>query len=463
MGTGTWGRLILVRLDRVLADLAIEGGQADPQPAGRFLLVEVGLGQNGQNVLALETAGHVPDPGGRGRLSDRHHVGGQVGQGDHFPFAQEHRAFEHVLQLADVALPRMVLQDVERFLVDAQEFRRQLQIQRADEVLHQERDVLPPFPEGRQGDVDHVQAVEKIFPEPRGLDLLDEIPIGAGDDPRVDLHRPGAAHGPDIFLLDHPHELHLHVERQVPLLLPIYGAAIIRIAEFYYWRASPDQENSHRKITIDYLVCGSFDFQLRSEVTLPKASTHSPPCSSIPTSIPLRSRSARSRSGGTGSCISSASRYPTASDACASRARWRGASPSPLSMICCSSACSAWCSAAGSATCSSTSRRIISPIRWRSSLSGKAECPSTEGSSACCSRSGGSRESMACAGSSSPISSRLLPRSRLPLDGSAISSTASSPAASPMLPGECCSASRGRLRRIPRSSTSSPWRGRSCS
>src|SRR6267378_8703727 len=59
-----------VRLDRVLADLAIEGGEADPQPASRLLLVEVGLGQNGQNVLALEATGHVPQPVARGQLSD---------------------------------------------------------------------------------------------------------------------------------------------------------------------------------------------------------------------------------------------------------------------------------------------------------------------------------------------------------------------------------------------------------
>jgi len=40
----------------VLTDLAIEGGQADPQPAGRFLLVELSLGENGQNVLATRAS-----------------------------------------------------------------------------------------------------------------------------------------------------------------------------------------------------------------------------------------------------------------------------------------------------------------------------------------------------------------------------------------------------------------------
>src|SRR5881296_343975 len=68
------GRSNFVRLDRVLADLAIEGGEADPQAAGRLLHVEVRLGQNGQNVLALEATGHVPQPVARGQLSDRHQV-----------------------------------------------------------------------------------------------------------------------------------------------------------------------------------------------------------------------------------------------------------------------------------------------------------------------------------------------------------------------------------------------------
>jgi len=57
------------------------------------------------------------------------------------------------------------------------------------------------------------------------------------------------------------------------------------------------------------------------------------------------------------------------------------------------------------------------------------------GSSACCSRSGGSRESTACAGSRSRISLRLWPRSHLLREGSVTSSTASFPAGSPMCPG----------------------------
>src|SRR5258706_2747770 len=72
------GRSNFARLDRVLADLSIEGGQADPKPAGRLLLVEVGLGQNGQNVLALETAGHGPQPLAPGRHSPRLPLSGDV-------------------------------------------------------------------------------------------------------------------------------------------------------------------------------------------------------------------------------------------------------------------------------------------------------------------------------------------------------------------------------------------------
>ena len=122
----------------------------------------------------------------------------------------------------------MVHQDAERLRVDAQKLRRQLQVKRADEVLQQKRDVLPPFPQGSHGDMDHVQAVEEVFPEPPALDVLYQIPIGAGDDPRVDQDRLGAAHGPDDFLFDHPQELHLHVERQVADFVQVDGAAIGR-------------------------------------------------------------------------------------------------------------------------------------------------------------------------------------------------------------------------------------------
>src|SRR5437762_4072629 len=92
------------------------------------------------------------------------------------PLAQDHGAFQHVHELAHVALPGMVHEDAQRLLADALEIRRQLRIQRAHEMLHEERDVLAPLAKRRQGDVHHVQAVEEVFAEAPGLDLLAQVP-----------------------------------------------------------------------------------------------------------------------------------------------------------------------------------------------------------------------------------------------------------------------------------------------
>src|SRR5258706_7391317 len=46
----------------------------DALPICRLLLVEVGLGQNGQNVLALEATGHVPERDARSQLRSEEHT-----------------------------------------------------------------------------------------------------------------------------------------------------------------------------------------------------------------------------------------------------------------------------------------------------------------------------------------------------------------------------------------------------
>ena len=120
----------------------------------------------------------------------------------------------------------MVHEHAQRLLVHALEIRRQLRIQRAHEMLHEERDVLAPLAKRRQEDVHHVQAVEEVFAEAPGLDLLAQVPIGAREDAHVGEHGLGGAHCPDALLLEHAQELHLHVERQVSDLVEVDGAAL---------------------------------------------------------------------------------------------------------------------------------------------------------------------------------------------------------------------------------------------
>ena len=66
-----------------------------------------------------------------------------------FGVAYDHRALDYVLKLTDVSGPRIRLQSIESAPVDAPERLARLARIAMDEVLHQQRDVLLPFPQRR--------------------------------------------------------------------------------------------------------------------------------------------------------------------------------------------------------------------------------------------------------------------------------------------------------------------------
>jgi hypothetical protein len=77
------------------------------------------------------------------------------------------------------------------------------------------RDVSSPLPEGWERDLDDVQPVEQVFPEPARGDLGFEVPVGRGQDSYI----PGA--GPRFpnplvhLLLEEPEQLRLQCQREI--------------------------------------------------------------------------------------------------------------------------------------------------------------------------------------------------------------------------------------------------------
>ncbi len=95
---------------------------------------------------------------------------------------EDHRALDHVLQLAHVARPVVGLQqthDVGRNVVDALA---QRAAEAIDQVADQRRNVAAPLAERRQRDRKHVQAVVEVAAEPAAAHLLGQVAIGRGDD-----------------------------------------------------------------------------------------------------------------------------------------------------------------------------------------------------------------------------------------------------------------------------------------
>jgi hypothetical protein len=64
-----------------------------------------------------------------------------------------------------------------------------LMVELIEEMLDEDGGVLPPFPQGRQEDGDHVQPVVQVLPELLLGDGFLEVPVGGADD--ADVHRDG--------------------------------------------------------------------------------------------------------------------------------------------------------------------------------------------------------------------------------------------------------------------------------
>ena len=190
--------------DAVAFELAIEGGAADAEHKGGARPVAMSGGESLVDGAALK---FFDRHDARGRNARRREAGGAVhGRGQPLQFLalrggerslhrrgqvagaqtrlgdQGHHALNRVLDLARVAGPVIVHHGVERF-------RRQFVFAAVvrEEVRHQERDVLPPFAQGRQPHHYYVEAVEEIAAEAAGVHLAGEVAVGCGDDAEARL------------------------------------------------------------------------------------------------------------------------------------------------------------------------------------------------------------------------------------------------------------------------------------
>ena len=87
-------------------------------------------------------------------------------------------------------------------------------------------DVAASFPEGRQENLTHVEAVIQVFPELPLPDGPAQVLVGGGDEAHV---HPAASPGPQGFhhaVLEHPQELDLGRQRQFPQFIQEQGAAV---------------------------------------------------------------------------------------------------------------------------------------------------------------------------------------------------------------------------------------------
>ena len=94
-----------------------------------------------------------------------------------------------------------------------------------EKMRSQEGNVFAAVAQGRQPQIDHVQAVEQILAETPLLDHGGQIAIGSGHDARLDGNAMRGAHRPHLFLLQRAQELGLQVNRKLADLVEKDGAS----------------------------------------------------------------------------------------------------------------------------------------------------------------------------------------------------------------------------------------------
>ena len=127
---------------------------------------------------------------------------------------------DHVLQLADVAAPR-ILQELRgrrgrKLLVPPV-----LLVEPRQEALSEDEDLLLALAQRRNANLHDVEAVVEVFPELTASHRLFEVTISRGDHPRIDVDHSVPADAREPEILQHVEELRLQRVRKLGDLVEV--------------------------------------------------------------------------------------------------------------------------------------------------------------------------------------------------------------------------------------------------
>jgi hypothetical protein len=146
---------------------------------------------------------------------------------DHLRAAGDDQALDDVFQLADVARPRVVAQQLGRVGGNLPHRRAVVLHEPLEEGVDQERDVLAALAQRRHRQVDDVQAIEQILAERAFGNHVAKVPVGGGDDADIDAsHRAIRADLLDFAGLHEAQQQPLHAQRHFRDFVEEHRAAI---------------------------------------------------------------------------------------------------------------------------------------------------------------------------------------------------------------------------------------------
>src|SRR6267154_6317717 len=128
-------------------------------------------------------------------LSGGHNLGSPFVQRvwEHTVPRKDHRAFHQVLQLANVARPRIPLEGTHGFRRNAVDLLPHAAAKQLHEMRNKSRNVFPALSERRQQDWEDIQTIVQVTAKLPASDHLDETPIACRDQPDIHFVRATAA------------------------------------------------------------------------------------------------------------------------------------------------------------------------------------------------------------------------------------------------------------------------------
>ena len=145
---------------------------------------------------------------------------------DPLPPAEDDGPFDDVSQLADVSGPAVIPQDVDRLVGETRNGPVAAPAEEDHEALGQRDQVLRPLPQRGKRDLDHVEPVVEILPEPPLPKGLFQVDVRRRDDPHVGPARHIVAKALVLLVLDEPEELRLEGEGKIADLVQQKGPAL---------------------------------------------------------------------------------------------------------------------------------------------------------------------------------------------------------------------------------------------
>src|SRR2546422_1572401 len=202
----------------MLLDPVPEALLGDAEQPRRAHLHTTRASERREDQLTLEVVDRLVEraPGWRralldaGRLDRRRKV---LGQDD--PVGQKDRALEDVLQLADVARPRVHPQALQRVVGQRRRRPGQSEPGPIEEGVDELGQIVEALAQRREPELDSAQAIEQVRSEPTLVDELAQGLVRRGDDSNVDVDRPAAPDPLDLALLERAQDLRLHDEGHV--------------------------------------------------------------------------------------------------------------------------------------------------------------------------------------------------------------------------------------------------------